>query len=100
MSWHLEDPEGPSTDAGEPAQPVNDSPDIHNEEEPQPSLNHTLKYQLLGPSLTKAGQDAVDQQKVPPLQPQKPPFHNIPPRQSLRSLPPPQPGLRDHLRCQ
>lgn len=24
----------------------------------------TLKYQLLGPSLTKAGQDAVDQQKV------------------------------------
>lgn len=25
----------------------------------------TLKYQLLGPSLTKAGQDAVDQQKVP-----------------------------------
>ena len=26
--------------------------------------NDTLKYQLLGPSLTKAGQDAVDQQKV------------------------------------
>lgn len=24
----------------------------------------TLKYHLLGPSLTKAGQDAVDQQKV------------------------------------
>ena len=24
----------------------------------------TLKYQLLGPSLTKAGQDAVDQRKV------------------------------------
>jgi DNA polymerase kappa len=24
----------------------------------------TLKYQLLGPSLTKAGQDTVDQQKV------------------------------------
>lgn len=24
----------------------------------------TLKYQLLGPSLTKAGQDSVDQQKV------------------------------------
>lgn len=23
----------------------------------------TLKYQLLGPSLTKAGQDSVDQQK-------------------------------------
>lgn len=29
------------------------------------SLSHTtLRYQLLGPSLTKAGQDAVDQQKV------------------------------------
>ncbi|KAJ5120994.1 DNA-repair protein UmuC-like N-terminal [Penicillium bovifimosum] len=26
--------------------------------------NDTLKYQLLGPSLTKAGQDSVDQQKV------------------------------------
>ena len=27
--------------------------------------NHdSLKYQLLGPSLTKAGQDTVDQQKV------------------------------------
>ncbi|CAG8938486.1 unnamed protein product [Penicillium salamii] len=27
----------------------------------------TLKYQLLGPSLTKAGQDSVDQQKVGPV---------------------------------
>ena len=27
----------------------------------------TLKYHLLGPSLTKAGQDAVDQSKVSPL---------------------------------
>lgn len=26
----------------------------------------TLKYHLLGPSLTKAGQDAVDQSKVGP----------------------------------
>ncbi|KAJ5109597.1 hypothetical protein N7532_002242 [Penicillium argentinense] len=30
----------------------------------EPSEDDTLKYQLLGPSLTKAGQDAVDQQKV------------------------------------
>ena len=29
----------------------------------------TLKYHLLGPSLTKAGQDAVDQQKVKPRPP-------------------------------
>jgi hypothetical protein len=28
------------------------------------TLHDTLKYSLLGPSLTKAGQDAVDQQKV------------------------------------
>lgn len=28
------------------------------------SEHNTLKYHLLGPSLTKAGQDAVDQQKV------------------------------------
>ncbi|CAI7608115.1 unnamed protein product [Penicillium manginii] len=28
------------------------------------NANDTLKYQLLGPSLTKAGQDAVNQQKV------------------------------------
>lgn len=34
------------------------------------SVPHTtLKYQLLGPSLTKAGQDAVDQQKVLPVMP-------------------------------
>lgn len=26
--------------------------------------HNTLKYHLLGPSLTKAGQDAVDQKKV------------------------------------
>ena len=28
------------------------------------SKHDTLKYHLLGPSLTKAGQDTVDQQKV------------------------------------
>jgi DNA polymerase kappa len=33
--------------------------------EPAPSSqHHTLKYHLLGPSLTKAGQDSVDQKKV------------------------------------
>lgn len=31
---------------------------------PHPSQHHSLKYSLLGPSLTKAGQDAVDQKKV------------------------------------
>lgn len=32
-----------------------------------PEDDDTLKYQLLGPSLTKAGQNAVDQQKVSPM---------------------------------
>ena len=31
---------------------------------PEVSEHDTLKYHLLGPSLTKAGQDSVDQQKV------------------------------------
>ncbi|EXJ79237.1 DNA polymerase kappa subunit [Capronia epimyces CBS 606.96] len=31
---------------------------------PQASQHHSLKHHLLGPSLTKAGQDAVDQKKV------------------------------------
>lgn len=44
-----------------PGGPVEDTkPDSALEEE----NSDTLKYQLLGPSLTKAGQDAVDQQKV------------------------------------
>jgi DNA polymerase kappa len=32
--------------------------------EPSQGQHHTLKYSLLGPSLTKAGQDSVDQAKV------------------------------------
>lgn len=35
------------------------------EPDPPPSQEHkSLKYSLLGPSLLKAGQDAVDQRKV------------------------------------
>jgi DNA polymerase kappa len=29
-----------------------------------PDVDESLKYQLLGPSLIKAGQDSVDQRKV------------------------------------
>ncbi|KAJ6084645.1 hypothetical protein N7486_011445 [Penicillium sp. IBT 16267x] len=44
-----------------PGGPVKEvKPDSAQEEE----NSDTLKYQLLGPSLTKAGQDAVDQRKV------------------------------------
>lgn len=35
------------------------------------SEHDTLKYHLLGPSLTKAGQDSVDQQKVATVMPCK-----------------------------
>ena len=43
--------------------------DADSNERPQPSRtpsneHNSLKYHLLGPSLTKAGQDSVDQQKV------------------------------------
>ena len=31
---------------------------------PEPSQHHSLRHHLLGPSLTKAGQDGVDQKKV------------------------------------
>ena len=35
-----------------------------SEQEDVVGEHDTLKYHLLGPSLTKAGQDTVDQQKV------------------------------------
>lgn len=37
---------------------------VHKEEEVEQDEFKTLKYHLLGPSLTKAGQDKVDQSKV------------------------------------
>ncbi|GAB7358309.1 hypothetical protein MBLNU230_g2382t1 [Neophaeotheca triangularis] len=55
MSDHSPAAEGPQYDEGEPD---------GNEEGPAASQHHTLKYHLLGPSLTKSGQDGVDQQKV------------------------------------
>ena len=37
---------------------------VEKEKEVDETEDETLKYHLLGPSLTKAGQDAVDQRKV------------------------------------
>lgn len=37
---------------------------VEANEAPQSSQHHSLKHHLLGPSLTKAGQDSVDQKKV------------------------------------
>ena len=44
---------------GEPA-----SKSVEEEQADQDAEDETLKYHLLGPSLTKAGQDSVDQRKV------------------------------------
>lgn len=38
--------------------------DTSTSDDPGSSQHHTLKYHLLGPSLTKSGQDNVDQKKV------------------------------------
>lgn len=43
---------------------VEESDDRNEQAPPDASQHHTLKYHLLGPSLTKSGQDNVDQQKV------------------------------------
>lgn len=50
----------PETKDGAPEQSRPDQEDAENADE----YHDTLKYHLLGPSLTKAGQDAVDQTKV------------------------------------
>jgi DNA polymerase kappa len=48
-----------------PGGPADNGKDGKHQSEPAGEEDYeTLKYQLLGPSLTKAGQDAVDQQKV------------------------------------
>lgn len=46
------------------------------ESDKQKDAHHdTLKYSLLGPSLMKSGQDAVDQQKVKSCGPVRSPNH-------------------------
>ena len=50
------DEEAASSVAAESARDENNAP--------EGSQHHTLKYSLLGPSLTKSGQDGVDQKKV------------------------------------
>lgn len=48
------------------AQPMPiEKPQDKNGEDPSATADHaSLKYSLLGPSLTKAGQDSVDQSKA------------------------------------
>lgn len=59
-------------DANAKAEEISTAPDERNDaitskaadDLPQASQHHSLKYHLLGPSLTKSGQDGVDQKKV------------------------------------
>jgi len=52
-----------TTEGRGPSPNAQDTP-IEASAVPEISEHDTLKYHLLGPSLTKAGQDSVDQQKV------------------------------------
>lgn len=64
------------TDEAEPGNVITNNEELEQAREPQDvavpveeeippaSQHHSLKHHLLGPSLTKAGQDAVDQKKV------------------------------------
>ena len=62
-------------------------PAIADVGKPGGDKHNTLKYHLLGPSLTKAGQDSVDQQKVGPSP------------VLLDCLLISSKGFRDHLQC-
>ena len=54
-----------STMLSAPQSPTADKPSADGKETDSSATGHeTLKYSLLGPSLTKAGQDSVDQSKV------------------------------------
>ena len=57
---------------------------------PVVSEHDTLKYHLLGPSLTKAGQDSVDQQKV---------VANEPHGQRENGVLMTMLGIRDNIQC-
>ncbi|CZT16599.1 related to DNA polymerase IV, DNA-damage-inducibile protein dinP [Ramularia collo-cygni] len=43
---------------------MSEDQDVQGSDLPAASQHHSLKYHLLGPSLTKSGQDGVDQKKV------------------------------------
>ena len=57
--------EDASTDMDTNTRERHSHPDTKGDNSVAISEHESLKYHLLGPSLTKAGQDSVDQQKVP-----------------------------------
>lgn len=66
MTHETEPINSPGTKDGSPQRPQSTGTDEHEAaDQPKAKESHdTLKYHLLGPSLTKAGQDSVDQKKV------------------------------------
>ncbi|KAI4717849.1 putative DNA-directed polymerase kappa [Aureobasidium sp. EXF-10727] len=56
--------DGPARHDSIPPAVDDTAPTPDNTTDPDSSQHHTLKYHLLGPSLTKPGQDDVDQKKV------------------------------------
>lgn len=62
MNHDSEPTNPPETEDG-----ATERPDGQPDEEKADESHDTLKYHLLGPSLTKSGQDSVDQTKVRPF---------------------------------
>lgn len=51
-------------DEGNSEATMAENDDNHTDEASRPDMQETLRHRLMGPSLTKAGQDTVDQSKV------------------------------------
>lgn len=49
---------------GKPEAIMGENGDNPIDEASEPDMQETLRHRLMGPSLTKAGQDTVDQSKV------------------------------------
>lgn len=49
---------------GDPESAMEENGDNPEDEADTPDMQETLRHRLMGPSLTKAGQDTVDQSKV------------------------------------
>ena len=61
----MSSPSPPPAESADATEQQQKQPSTRPQPSREPSDDHdTLKYHLLGPSLTKAGQDSVDQQKV------------------------------------
>ena len=92
MTHETEPTNAPRTDDAAPEPPTVEAPRVGRPDGEDDESHDTLKYQLLGQSLTKAGQDSVDQKKVLPTPSTTHPSTPPPPA----TLTPPT-GRRNHL---